>query len=217
MQVYFDDEFRCHTQPGEGRVEVETDFFDGKCDEFIEGHCLVPEGAEIERNGMTYAGPLIFADVPYSALVDAQMQYAERIRDSQRETMDKAGELLTDEQAVTVKGLYREWRELIGKTVKAGYRFTHEGELYKTIQPEYAFVAHYVPGDGTESLFTRIDEAHSGTIYDPIPYEGNMVLVSGKYYSQGGVVYICTRDTINPVFAPLSELVHHYVEVVDNG
>ena len=48
---------------------------------------------------------------------------------------------------------------------------------------------------------------------DPIPYEGNMALENGKYYSRDGVVYRCTRDTGNPVFQALSDLVGLYVEV----
>ena len=68
---------------------------------------------------------------------------------------------------------------------------------------------------GTESLFEVIDEAHAGTIDDPIPYSGNMALEKGKYYTQYEVIYLCTRDTINPVYADLSALVGMYVEVVE--
>ena len=132
----------------------------------------------------------------------------------QRKVMDTAGAMLTDEQAVTVKSLYREWTSLIGQTVQQGYKFCHEDKLYKTLQGEYSFVEHYVPGTpGTESLFTVIDETHVGTIDDPIPYNGNMELFSGMYYEQNGVVYYCTRDTGIPVYSPLAELVGLYVEV----
>ena len=68
---------------------------------------------------------------------------------------------------------------------------------------------------GTESLYTRIDEQHDGTKYDPIPYDGNMALVNGLYYTQGGVLYLCNRDTVNPVYHALSELVGQYVEVAE--
>lgn len=67
---------------------------------------------------------------------------------------------------------------------------------------------------GTESLYTRIDEHHDGTKYDPIPYSGNMALQNGKYYMQGGVLYKCTRDTGNPVYNALADLVGIYVELV---
>lgn len=46
---------------------------------------------------------------------------------------------------------------------------------------------------------------------------GVLALVSGTYYSQGGVIYRCTRDTGNPVYNALSELVGLYVEVVSTG
>ena len=42
-----------------------------------------------------------------------------------------------------------------------------------------------------------------------------MALVSGKYYSQDGVTYLCNRDTINPVYNQLRELVGTYVEIVN--
>ena len=71
------------------------------------------------------------------------------------------------------------------------------------------------PGTGTESLYARIDEQHDGSKYDPIPYSGNMALEAGKYYSQDGIVYHCTRDTGNQVYNALSELVGLYVERVE--
>jgi hypothetical protein len=68
-----------------------------------------------------------------------------------------------------------------------------------------------------ESMYTRIDETHDGSEYDPIPYAGNMVLVSGLYYTQDGVVYRCTRDTGIAVYAALRELVGLYVEEVSEA
>ena len=136
----------------------------------------------------------------------------------QREVMDKAGAMLTDAQAVTVKALYQEWTQLIGVEVSQGYKFRHEDKLYKTKQLIYTFTELYVPGTpGTESLFEVIDESHAGTLDDPIPYSGNMELFSGTYYKQDGVVYYCTRDTGIPVYSPLSELVGLYVEVVNDS
>lgn len=120
----------------------------------------------------------------------------------------------SDADALAVKDIYPTWEDLIGQTVdKAGFKFTYGGDLYKTIPASHTFAAEWVPGVGTESLYTRIDEAHAGTLDDPIPYEGNMELTEGLYYSQGGVVYRCTRSTGQPVHHALSELVGLYVEV----
>ena len=49
---------------------------------------------------------------------------------------------------------------------------------------------------------------------DPIPYNGNMELTAGLYYSQDGVIYLCNRDTGIPVYNALADLVGNYVEVV---
>lgn len=121
----------------------------------------------------------------------------------------------SDADALAVKSIYPVWKDLIGKTVdKAGFKFTHNGDLYKTIPASHTFAEQWVPGVGTESLYTRIDEAHAGTLEDPIPYNGNMALTNGLYYSQDSVIYLCNRDTVNPVYNPLIELVGLYVEKV---
>lgn len=41
-----------------------------------------------------------------------------------------------------------------------------------------------------------------------------MALEQGKYYMQDYVIYLCTRDTINPVYNSLSELVGFYITAV---
>ena len=121
----------------------------------------------------------------------------------------------SDADALTVKGIYPLWDNLIGNTVeKAGFRFLHDGNLYKTIPANHTFAAEWVPGVGTESLYTCIDDQHAGTVGDPIPYEGNMELTEGLYYSQNGIVYLCIRNSGQPVYHALSELVGLYVEVI---
>lgn len=98
-----------------------------------------------------------------------------------------------------------------------GDKLVSGGKLYKVLQA-HTSQSTWVPGAaGTESLYARIDEEHDGTKYDPIPYEGNMALENGKYYTQSGVLYKCTRDTGNPVYHALSEPVGLYVEVVSDG
>ena len=134
-----------------------------------------------------------------------------------RWAMDDAGAVLTDAEALGCRAIYRQWADLVeaGYEAKKGFRFLHGEDLYRTEQPAYIFVAHYVPGEvGTESLFSRIDETHAGTAEDPIPYDGNMALENGKHYIQNGAIYLCTRDTVNPVYNALADLVGLYVEEV---
>lgn len=118
-----------------------------------------------------------------------------------------------DATAYRMREFYPKWEDVIGKAVDAGYKLTYQGQLYKVITAHTA-QSDWTP-DAAASLYTRIDETHDGTKYDPIPYEGNMALESGKYYVQDGVTYLCTRDTVNPVYNALAELVGIYVEAVE--
>ena len=120
-----------------------------------------------------------------------------------------------DAAAYRMREFYPAWEDVIGKAVDAGYKLTYHGALYKVISAHTA-QSDWTP-DAAASLYTRIDETHDGTKYDPIPYEGNMALENGKYYVQDGVTYLCTRDTVNPVYNALSELVGLYVERAGDG
>lgn len=121
---------------------------------------------------------------------------------------------IDDSISVRMISYYPTFHEIIGQTVEQGFKFSYKGKLYKVIQAALTIQEQFAPGIGTESLYERIDEVHDGDFYDPIPYEGNMVLENGKYYIQNHILYQCIRDTENAVYNPLSELVDLYVEVV---
>lgn len=109
---------------------------------------------------------------------------------------------------------YPTFDSIVGKEVKQGFKFTYGDKLWSVAQPELTIEKHYPPGVGAESLYAEVCETHAGTLDDPIPYDGNMALENGKYYIQSGVIYLCNRDTVNPVYNALSELVGLFVEVV---
>ena len=144
------------------------------------------------------------------------MTYTERALQL-RPVIEQASQSLDDAVALTAVELFPQWVQLVtNKTqVEKGFRFQHEGKLYRTEQPTYTFVDYYVPGAaGTESLFSKVDETHKGTIDDPIPYEKNMEIYKGLYYTQYDVVYLCIRDSGQPLYHDLSALVGNYVEVI---
>lgn len=144
------------------------------------------------------------------------MTYTERALQL-RPVIEQASQSLEDSVALTAVELFPYWKVLVEKaeTVSKGFRFQHEGKLYRTEQPEYIFVEYYVPGTvGTESLFSRVDEAHTGTAEDPIPYEKNMEIFEGLYYTQYDVLYRCIRSSGEPLHHDLALLVDNYVEVV---
>lgn len=115
-----------------------------------------------------------------------------------------------DNTALRMLAFYPEWAA--GQAYTAGYKVQHGGKLWRCIQA-HTSQDSWAPSTDTASLWERIDETHDGTQYDPIPYDGSMALTAGLYYIQDGVTYLCTRDTGNPVYNALSELVGIYVEV----
>jgi hypothetical protein len=128
---------------------------------------------------------------------------------------------LTPEQMIKHQRFAPAWGEDIkeGDTVVKGEKFTYEGKLYAVLQ-DHTILPHYYPSVNTAALYVEVTPDYTeegeeyGTLENPIPYEGNMILENGKYYTQDGVTYLCTRDSINPIYHPLSALVGHYVEEV---
>lgn len=125
----------------------------------------------------------------------------------------QAKQVTDDQEALELQILYKMWDKQIGKQLNVGEYIQHEGKLYRVLQAHIA-QSTWVPGNGTESLFVVIDKEHTGTLDDPIPYNGNMELFNGKYYIQNEVVYLCTRDSGAPLYHDLSSLVGVYVEEV---
>ena len=59
MTIYIDSDYKCYVSDAEGRRAVETDFFDGKCAEWIESFRFVPAGETWTRgDGELFTGML---------------------------------------------------------------------------------------------------------------------------------------------------------------
>ena len=114
-----------------------------------------------------------------------------------------------DQTALRMTEFYPEWTS--GQGYTAAYKVRYGGKLWRCVQAHTA-QSGWEP-ENAASLWTEVCESHAGTKDDPIPYSGNMTLTEGLYYIQGGVTYLCNRDTGNPVYNDLSELVGLYVEV----
>lgn len=138
-----------------------------------------------------------------------------------------------DNLALKIKALYPIWDKdntygdrglKMGTAVVTGQRFCHkvnqgdeEPTLFQVLS-DHVLQATWVPGEGggTEALYKAVQETHTGTVDDPIPWVYNMVLENGKYYTDGGVKYVCVRDSVNPMPYALADLVSAgYVEVVE--
>ena len=76
MKTYIDNDYKCHVLPGEGRREFEVEFFDGKCEAFIEGYRYVPFDEEwVRADGEVFRGEMIAPWKPYAELYIAQLEY----------------------------------------------------------------------------------------------------------------------------------------------
>ena len=122
---------------------------------------------------------------------------------------------LSDEQSLKVKNLFPKWETFVGGKLEKDYKVLYQDRLYKVRQAIGTVLENQPPSIDTAALYEEINEKNAGTKEDPIPYNNNMELFNGKYYSQNGVVYKCTRDTGQPVYQDLSGLVGIYVEVVE--
>ena len=115
-----------------------------------------------------------------------------------------------DSTALKMKDYYPEWS--VGISYESGFKVIRNHKLWRVRQAHTAQTG-WEP-ENAPSLWEQINETHEGTLDDPIPYEGNMALEQGKYYYQNSAIYLCIRDTGNPVYHPLAQLVGLYVEEV---
>ena len=154
------------------------------------------------------------------AVLQEETKLLNAVRKNQPMTESEVSRLLIDQQinslsvddntSLRMREFYPEWASDTDYAV--GFKAQRSGKLWRCLQAHTAQVG-WEP-ENAASLWTEICETHDGTINDPIPYSGNMALESGKYYIQDYVIYLCNRDTGNPVYNPLAELVGLYVETV---
>ncbi len=80
MKIFIDSEFRCHISYDGTMTEVETDFFDGKCDAFVEGYRFIPKGESWKQSdGVVFTGEMISPWKPYSELDSVQREYERQL------------------------------------------------------------------------------------------------------------------------------------------
>lgn len=78
MKIYIDNDFKCHVNSASSFREIETDFFDGKCKNYIEGFRYLPKGETWTRaDGQIFHGTMIWSFIDYHILEKFQEQYEE--------------------------------------------------------------------------------------------------------------------------------------------
>lgn len=90
--IYIDSEYKCHVSNDGTMRAIETDFFDGGCDEFIEGYIYLPNKERmIGKDGKVYDGPMICPWKPYAELDAAQRKYEKQLLAEYAESLRTMG------------------------------------------------------------------------------------------------------------------------------
>lgn len=151
--------------------------------------------------------PEVQAEVQQAAVLVAQMQ----------------AQALTDAQAITVKAIYPAY-DPNGVQYPVDFKVVDNDVLYKCLQA-HTSQESWAPGVAP-SLWTAVETGeHAGTLEDPIPVPETVTTAGfeyekGKYYSEGGAVYLMDRqgmdagDKITLYFVP-SALIGQYFSAVE--
>lgn len=151
--------------------------------------------------------PEVQSAVQQAAILMAQMQ----------------AQSLPDEQAIAVKAIYSAWSS-DSVQYAVDYKVLHKDILYKCISA-HTSQADWAPGVAP-SLWTAVETGeHAGTKGDPIPVPDTVTTAGmeyecGKYYSEGGTVYVMDRQGMDEgdkvtLYFPPSELIGQYFSAAE--
>ena len=164
------------------------------------------------------------------------LEQGQKAMGQQQDSIDTALTYLTDQQALTVKGLCKKWDDdpdgyHYSMDNPADQRRQHNDGLWK-LQKDHDKQASWYPG-ADPTLWVQIVEGHAGTLEDPIPVPDSVTTsgfeyIYGKYYNEGSAVYLCQRQGVeNPeemygqteklYFMPSALIGQYFVEVTQNG
>ena len=74
--IYIDQDFKCHLINDGTMTAIETNCFDGRCKEFIEGYRYVPSGSTwVREDGVEFTGAMFSPWKSYDEVDEAQRQY----------------------------------------------------------------------------------------------------------------------------------------------
>lgn len=130
---------------------------------------------------------------------------------------------LTDYESLKAKVLFPAWSP-DSVQYAVGYKVLHEDILYKCISA-HTSQADRAPGVDP-SLWTAVETGeHAGTLEDPVPVPDTVTTAGmeyecGKYYSEGGTVYLMDRQGMDEgdkvtLYFPPSELIGQYFSAAE--
>ena len=147
---------------------------------------------------------------------EPQLTITDQLRDMVLEQYNERTDI-TDEEALKRPLLVYSWDTYVGKSLTKGQVVSYDDKLWRVRQAVATVLENQPPCMATAALYEVIEVEAAGTQDDPIPYTPPMEIFNGKYYTQGGVLYKCTRDSGQALSHDLAALVGLYVELTDTG
>ena len=99
MIIYIDNYYKCHLSDDGTRRAFDVPFFDGKCNEFIEGYRYVPSGETWTRvDGEVFRGEMITPCRDYSQISEIQTAVDRALAQAQQ-TIDEYEAALSEIEA----------------------------------------------------------------------------------------------------------------------
>lgn len=123
-------------------------------------------------------------------------------------------EALTDDEAKKVPALFPLWET--EKAYAVGDRVWYQASLYKCVQA-HTSQSTWNPKDAT-SLWANVSEESQeadGSREHPFEWQSGMTSYNGKYYTEDGILYLCTRDSGNPLYFPIASLIGTYFQIAE--
>ena len=127
-----------------------------------------------------------------------------------RSLIIKASASLSDTDALQAVELFDEWKP--DTDYERGDRRRYDGVLYKARQAHTS--QEIYPPNIVPALWEVVAPEGKGDSPDnPIEYDQNMAIEEDKFYIENDVIYICTRNSVNPLYTALANVIGQYVEV----
>lgn len=181
---------------------------------------IVKDGIEkeVDMNVYNPTEEMILADgwVEYvPPQVDPQPQRKSKLAVMQEIVLEQYNQRtdISDSEALDRMVVIYGWEYYIGKTLKQGQVCVYNDKVWRARQ-EHTVLEVYPPSMETASLYEVVEILPTGEKDDPIPYTPPMEIFEGKYYSEYGILYLCTRNSGTALTHELSSLVGLYVNIV---
>lgn len=218
--IYIDDDFKCHVTNSGSMTAVDTEFFDDKCETFIEGYRYVPEGKTWRRgDGVEFTGEMITPITDHRILAAAQVEndkaqgeittLAKAGAEQVHAYCSETGNAPKEDSGVFIKGVAG-WET--GKTYAMNDLFSYNGAMGYVKQLHTAQETWTPFSVGTESLYGARPAPDADGIY---PYVYNMAAAVGMKVRDDGTVFVCVQAISDMLYKP-SQLPAHF-EVIENA